>query len=98
MLFTLKIAYREFEERVGQTLSPKGAKTELIRNVIARTIGPFRVADIQREGPGVSLDMIRQVLKKLKASKEVECLGRGQDAHWRKTAKWEMGNTQSNRQ
>src|SRR5262249_54567718 len=31
LLFILKTAYQEFEERVGQTISPKGAKTELIR-------------------------------------------------------------------
>lgn len=84
----LKTAYREFEERVGQTVSPKGAKTELITGVIARTSGPFRVADIQKEAPGVSLDMIRQVLKNLRSSKQVECLGRGQSAQWQKTAQW----------
>ncbi len=87
-LFVLKTAYREFEERLGQTVSPKGAKTELITSAIARASGSFRVADIQRECPGVSLDMIRQVLKKLRSSKQVECLGRGQNAQWRKTAKW----------
>jgi Fic family protein len=91
--FILKTAYREFEERVGQTASPKGAKTELIRGAIGRTSGPFRVADIHRECPGVSVDMIRQVLKRLRSSKQVECLGRGQSAQWRKTSRWEMGNT-----
>ncbi len=30
VLFVLKEAYREFEERVGQMKSPRGAKTELI--------------------------------------------------------------------
>ncbi|MCI0563761.1 MAG: Fic family protein [Nitrososphaera sp.] len=88
VLFILKTAYREFEERLEQTVSPKGAKTELITSAIARTSGSFRVADIERECPGVSLDMIRQVLKKLRSSKQVECLGRGQNAQWRKTAKW----------
>lgn len=89
--FILKTAYREFEERVGQTASPKGAKTDLITNAIGRTSGPFRVADIHRECPGVSVDMIRQVLKRLRASKQVECLGRGQSAQWGKTSKWENG-------
>lgn len=93
ILFILKTASREFEERVGQTVSPRGAKTELIISRIARISGPFRVADIQRECPGVSLDMIRQVLKRLRASKQVECLGRGQNAQWQKTDRWEMSNT-----
>jgi Fic family protein len=84
VLFTLKTAYREFEERVGQLRSPKGAKTEMIKSAIERTIAPFRIADIHKECPGVSLDMIRRVLKTMKASGKVECLGRGQNARWEK--------------
>lgn len=87
VLYTLKTAYREFEERVGQLRSPKGAKTEMIMAAIEKTLGPFRIADIQRDCPGVSLDMIRQVLKTMKASGQVECLGRGQNAQWQKTGK-----------
>jgi hypothetical protein len=34
------------------------------------------------------------VLKDLRAKNQVECLGRGQNAQWRKTSKWELGNTQ----
>ncbi|KKK88911.1 hypothetical protein LCGC14_2738370, partial [marine sediment metagenome] len=34
--------------------------------------------------PGVSRDMIRRVLRQLKKDGEVECLGRGPDALWRK--------------
>jgi Fic family protein len=88
ILYTLKTAYREFEERVGQIASPKGAKTELIINVIGRQLGRFRISDIQKECPGVSLDLIRSVLKKLRSSKRVKCLGRGQNAQWQKAAKW----------
>ena len=62
-------------------------KTEMITAAIARTLGPFRVADIQRECHGVSMDMIRQVLKTMKASGQVECLGRGQNAQWQKMEK-----------
>lgn len=88
VLYTLKTAYREFEERVGQLRSPKGAKTEIIITAIERTFEPFRIADIQRECPGVSVDMIRQVLKKLRKTGQVECLGRGQNARWQKIGKW----------
>jgi Fic family protein len=88
VLYTLKTGYREFEERVGQIASPKGAKTELIISVIGRQLGRFRISDIQKECPGVSLDLIRLVLKKLRSSKRVKCLGRGQNAEWQKTAKW----------
>ena len=39
--FILKSAYREFEERVGQLKSPKGAKTELIKSAIYSFSGEF---------------------------------------------------------
>jgi len=88
VLYTLKTAYREFEERVGQITSPKGAKTELVLSVIRRHLSPFRISNIQKECPGVSLDLIRSVLKNLRSSGKVKCLGRGQSAEWEKTAKW----------
>jgi Fic family protein len=85
LLYILKTAYGEFEARVGQMKSPRGSKTELVTEAIRRREGSFRVADLQRQCPGVSVDLIRQVLKTLRASKRVECLGRGQLAEWRKT-------------
>ena len=84
LLYTLKTAYREFEERVGQTAQPRGAKSELVLSAIQRATDPFRLADVRRECPGVSVDMIRHVLKDLRATGDVECLGRGQNAQWRK--------------
>lgn len=87
VLFILKSAYCEFEERMGQLKSPKGAKTELIKSAIEKTISQFCIADIQRECPGVSVDMIRRVLKNLRKAGQVECLGRGQNAQWQKTKK-----------
>jgi len=88
VLYTLKTAYREFEERVGQIASPKGAKTELVVSAVQRHFGSFRISDIQKDCPGVSLDLIRSVLKNLRSSGRVKCLGRGQNAEWQKTAKW----------
>ena len=85
-LFILKNAYREFEERVGQLSSPRGSKTETILNAIEHANGSFRVLDIQLQCPGVSLDLIRKVLKDLRP--RVKCLGRGKDAKWQKTTKW----------
>jgi Fic family protein len=87
VLYTLKTGYREFEERVGQMASPKGAKTELLISAIGRQPGPFRISDIQKECPGVSLDLIRSVLKRLRSSGKVKCLGKGQTAQWEKMAK-----------
>jgi Fic family protein len=89
LLYILKQACKEFEERVGRMKSPRGAKTDLVISAVRRSIGNFRIADIQRECPGVSLDLIRQVLKTMRKEKRVECLGRGQNAEWRRMGRWE---------
>jgi Fic family protein len=86
MLWILKQAYRELEQRVGQTKGPAGEKTAMITDAIMQQTGPFSVSDLQRACPGVSMDMIRTVLKRLKGDK-VECLGRGQSAKWQRKAK-----------
>jgi hypothetical protein len=72
------------EERAGQVKSPRGAKTDLVMNAIQHAPNPFRVADLQHACPGVSVDWIRQVLKKLRSQHKVECLGRGAQAQWRR--------------
>jgi len=84
LLYILKLAYGEFEQRVGQTASPKGAKTEMIEAAIASMSGNFTVADLEKSCPGVSRDLIRKVLRQLKQAGKVEALGRGPGAPWRK--------------
>jgi len=93
-LFIIKTAYREFEQRPGQLQSPKGEKTGLVLQAIDRTLSAFSIAELHNACPNVSVDMIRRVLKNLRAEKRVECLGRGQNARWRKTRKWQLGNTE----
>ncbi len=93
-LFIIRAAYREFEQRLGQLQSPKGEKTGLVLQAIDKTLGPFSIAELQNACPNVSVDMIRRVLKNLRAENRVECLGRGQNARWRKTGKWQLGNTE----
>jgi len=94
ILSIIKMAYREFEQRLGQLQSPKGEKTSLVLHAIDRTLGPFSVAELQNRCPNVSVDMVRRVLKNLRAKNQVECLGRGQNARWQKTAKWQLGNVE----
>jgi Fic family protein len=84
LFYILKTAYKEFEERVGETASPRGAKTELIRTAVSANAGEFTVADVERACPGVSRDMIRKVFKSMQESGLIECLGRGPGATWRK--------------
>ncbi|OGP56628.1 MAG: cell filamentation protein Fic [Deltaproteobacteria bacterium RBG_13_52_11b] len=82
VLYTLKTAYREFEERVGQVASPKGAKTELVLKAIKAQKGEFRLVDIERTCPGVGRDWIRVLLADLRKSGEAQCKGKGPAARW----------------
>lgn len=84
LLFILTQACKEFEQRVGQVKSPRGAKTELVEHAIESTTGEFGITDLERACPGVSRDMIRLRLRDLKAAGRIECLGRGPGAKWRK--------------
>lgn len=84
LLFILKTAYQEFEQRVGETASPRGAKTAMVESAIKSFAGQFTLADVERACPGVSRDMVRRVLRSLKDAGKVEPLGRGPGALWRK--------------
>lgn len=84
LLFILKTAYREFEERVGQIKSPRGAKTELVESAINAFSGEFTLSKLEHACPGVSRDMVRRVLRDLQKARKVECVGRGPGALWRR--------------
>jgi Fic family protein len=84
LLFILTQACKEFEQRVGQLKSPRGAKTELVELAVEATTGEFGITDLERACPGVSRDMIRLLLRGLKSAGRIECLGLGPGAKWRK--------------
>jgi Fic family protein len=84
LLFILKSAYREFEDRMGQIKSPRGSKTQIIEEVIDNFAGTFSLGQLEHACPGVSRDMIRKVLRNLQTQNKVECLGRGPGASWSK--------------
>ena len=44
----------------------------------------FTIADLERACPTVSRATIRRVLGELRARGQVECLGKGRSAQWRK--------------
>jgi hypothetical protein len=77
-------AYREFEERAGQIKSPRGAKTALVKAAIDAFPGEFTLPNLERACPGVSRDMIQNLLFYLRKDGLVTCNGRGQGARWRK--------------
>lgn len=84
LLYILTQACKEFEARVDQVKSPRGAKTELVEHVIESIDGEFGITDLEKLCPGVSRDMIRRLPRDLKAAGRVECLGLGPGAKWRK--------------
>ena len=84
LLYVLKMAYREFEARVGEVKAPRGGKTEVVLEAIARFRGDFTLTQLEQACPGVSRDMVRRVLKQERERGGIECLGRGPGTRWRK--------------
>lgn len=79
-------AYQDFEMRVGELTSRRGAKSEQVREAILRLPETFTVAEIMRLCPGVSRPTINRVLQDLQAQGMIECPFRGRGAHWRKSS------------
>ena len=79
-------AYREFEQRIGEFTTAPGAKSQAVRSAV-ETFSPgqtFTIADLERACPAVSRATIRRVLGELREGGQVECLGKGRSAQWRK--------------
>ena len=85
-LGVLVYAYRESEERVGELVAAPGAKSKAVRLAIGalRAGRTFAIADLERACPTVSRATIRRVLGELREQGQVECLGTGRSARWRR--------------
>ena len=88
LFFIIKSASKEFENRLSQIKSPRGAKTQMIEAAVGKFRGSFSLSQLEDACPGVSRDMVRTTLRNLRDKGIVECLGRGPGAEWRK-----RGNT-----
>jgi len=86
LLSTLRIAYREFEERAGAERPQKGSKSELVEYALAHVPSPFGIADVERLCPNVSRDMVRLVMNRWRKEGRLEILGRGRDARWKRVS------------
>lgn len=82
---TLLRAYGEFRDRAGQIREGRGAKTALVESAVARRRQPFAISELEMDCPGVSRDMIRHVLRRLRDEGKVEVRGRGRGARWQST-------------
>jgi len=78
----LLAAYLEFEQRVGQVRSGRGAKREMVIDCIHHMPKTFRYADIERACPGVSRPTIVRVLGELRDKGDIRCTKGGRDAAW----------------
>jgi Fic family protein len=87
VLWVLKTAYGEFEDRFGRVKAPRGEKSQVVMDAIARLPGDFSVGQLQHQCPGVSVDLIRKLLNHLREEGQLSCLGRGPNAKWRKATK-----------
>jgi Fic family protein len=81
---TVLAAYREFADRLGRIAAGRGAKTEMVSNVIDRLPERFTISQIEALCPGVSRETVRKVLNRLKSEQKVRCIRRGPNAEWTK--------------
>lgn len=84
LLSTLRMAYREFEERAARERPRRGSKAEIVEYALEHVESPFGIADIQRLCPNVSRDMIRVVMNRWRKKRKLKVLGRGRDARWQR--------------
>jgi len=63
--------------------SLKGSKTDQVRAAVVRRSGPFGIAGIEHDCPGVSRDMVRHVLRQMRAEGRLQVERRGRGAKWR---------------
>ncbi len=78
-------AYKEFEENIvniKETTGIKGSKTEQIKFVIGKKIGPFSISDIEKDCPKISRDMVRHILRQLRDEGKIHSQGVGRNAKW----------------
>ncbi|MBY4946438.1 Fic family protein [Cupriavidus respiraculi] len=75
-------AYREFEERVGTVEHGRGSKGDRIRAEVRKRSKPFSITEIEEACPGVSRDMVRLVLRAMKAEGLIAPSGKGRGAKW----------------
>jgi Fic family protein len=83
-LGTLLAAYKEFEDRVGELRTQRGAKTQRILDAVEKLPDGFKTRDVEELCPSVSRSLIRKVFNQLKEKGKIKAEGRGPAAIWRK--------------
>jgi Fic family protein len=78
---TLIRAYKEFEARAGAVRDDL-SKTKQVKDFIDQAVIPFSIADIQKEYPNISKEMIRLVLRELRDEDKIYATSKGRGAKW----------------
>jgi Fic family protein len=79
-------AYGEFTERVSGLNRGAGSKAAVVRDAVVRMGGPFALADLETQCPGVSLSTIKRELAAMRDEGLMLLDGRGRGARWRRVA------------
>ncbi|MCY4451360.1 MAG: Fic family protein [Immundisolibacterales bacterium] len=77
-------AWQELERRTGIVQGGRGAKTAMVLDVIDHLVGDFSVSELHARCPTVGIDLVRSVLRQQRDDGQLECLGRGPRARWRR--------------
>ena len=80
-LSNLRQAYKEFQQKVESTQS-RIAKTEIVKQVILSQVEQFTLADLSKQLPSTSNQLIKKVLYELKKQEKVRLTGKGRGAIW----------------
>lgn len=75
-------SYKEFEERVGAIAHGRGNKGDRVRAEAIKRTQPFSISEIEAACPAVSRDMVRLVLRAMKAEGLIASTGKGRGAKW----------------
>lgn len=84
ILYTFKEAYQEMESRLGEMKAPYGEKTNVILSAIEKMDAEFLRSDVEKICHGVSVDMVRKVLRDLQKTGDLICEGKGPAARWKR--------------
>lgn len=84
LFFILKEAFAQLDERIESIPDSKGSKSDLIIEFINSRHGEFSISDVKYHSPGVSVELIRKILKKMQKEGEVINTIRGRNARWKK--------------
>ena len=84
-LSIIRRAYADLSERVGDFRGARGVKTQLVLQAIEQYIGDFSISELHQRCPTVGWDMLRLVIRNQRDKGNVEAIGRGRGARWRKT-------------